>query len=202
MNAAAGRAQIDLLAFTGRFQPFHLDHLAVVNYALERARHVLIGITNAAPGVRARHPASAHRHLASANPFSYAQRERLIAAALRAAGVEEARCSILPFPLDEPARWPNVLPPGTPQLVRVFSEWEREKLRRFAAAGYPPLALQGDVTTRICATQIRRCMATGEPWQHWVPAGARELLGEWLARTPGRVTGTARRSAGGRADGG
>lgn len=182
MNTSAAQGQAELLAVTGRFQPFHVDHLALVRHALDRAGQVVIGITNPDSAARVAHPASAHRHLASANPFDYAQRERLIAAALHADGIDAARYRIVAFPLDEPARWPALLPPGTPQLVRVFSDWEREKVRRFAAAGYPPLVLQGDPATRVSATGIRRCLASGEAWQHWVPPGARELLVDWVAQ--------------------
>ena len=32
----------ELLVFIGRFQPFHLGHLSVVEYALERSNHLLI----------------------------------------------------------------------------------------------------------------------------------------------------------------
>jgi hypothetical protein len=98
-----------------------------------------------------------------------------------AADVDPARYDIVPFPLDEPARWPALVPGGTPQLVRVFTDWEREKLRRFEAAGYPVVALQGDPARRISATDIRAALASGAPWQHWVPPGARELLASWTS---------------------
>ncbi len=179
MKAGQITQRFDVLAFTGRFQPFHCDHLAMVRYALERAAHVVVGVTNPDPVERTPHPASAHRHLSRANPFSYAQREALIAAALRADGIAADRFSILPFPLEDPACWPALLPPGTPQLVRIFSDWEREKLRRFEAAGYPTLALQGDIAARICASDVRVLLERGEPWSSWVPPGARELLFEW-----------------------
>jgi hypothetical protein len=62
----------------------------------------------------------------------------------------------------------------------VFSDWEREKVRRFAAAGFPPRVLQGDPERRVAATEIRRRIVAGEPWDAEVPAGARELLAAWL----------------------
>jgi len=175
---------LDHIAVTGRFQPIHLDHLALLRHAFEIARQVFIGITNPEPGVRTAHPASAHRHLASANPWTYVERRTLIDAALRSEGVEPSRYTIVPFPLDEPARWPELLPRGTPQLVRVFSDWEREKVRCFAAAGYPPKVLEGDPATRLSASNIRCAMRNEEPWQHWVPPGPRELLAEWARSTP------------------
>jgi nicotinamide mononucleotide adenylyltransferase len=170
-----------LLAVTGRFQPFHIDHLELVQWALARAAKVCIGITNPAAAARRAHPASAHRHRPEANPWNDAQRAALIRAALTAAAVEPARYDIAPFPLDEPARWAEIVPAGTPQLVRVFTDWEREKLRRFEAAGYPVVALEGDAARRVSATDIRAALASGAPWQHWVPPGARELLASWAS---------------------
>ncbi|MCZ8130866.1 MAG: hypothetical protein O9284_06140 [Steroidobacteraceae bacterium] len=173
--------RLPLVAVTGRFQPFHVQHLELVRVALARADRVLIGITNPEAAGRRAHPASAHRHLAVANPLTYEQRRGIVAAALEADGVPQARYAIAPFHLDEPERWPDCVPPGTPQLVRVYSDWEREKVRRFAAAGYPPIALDGDAATRVSGTEIRRRIAAGEPWEEWVPPGARERVARCLA---------------------
>ncbi|MEZ5474440.1 MAG: adenylyltransferase/cytidyltransferase family protein [Steroidobacteraceae bacterium] len=175
MHAVGLRA----LAVTGRFQPFHNDHLQLVQFALARASCVLIGVTSSDPTSRQAHPASAHRHLACANPFSYEERRQLIAAALAAAGTPASRYRIVAFPLDEPALWPAIVPLGTAQIVRVFSDWEREKVRRFETAGYPTIVLVGDMPTRVSATDIRRALDQGAPWQHWVPPGTRELLVRW-----------------------
>jgi nicotinamide mononucleotide adenylyltransferase len=169
-----------LAVVTGRFQPFHVQHLELVLLALEQAAHVLVGVTNPEPEEHRAHPASAHRHLASANPYTYAQRRIAIDAALRVAGVDASRYSIAPFPLDAPERWPQIVPPGTPQVVRVYSDWEQEKVRRFEAAGYPAIVLAGDEATRVSGTEIRRRIAVGEAWQAWVPPGAREVVQSWL----------------------
>ena len=37
----------DLLVFIGRFQPFHLGHLAVIRRGLAEARHVLVLVGSA-----------------------------------------------------------------------------------------------------------------------------------------------------------
>jgi len=179
VNEPASGARLGLIAVTGRFQPFHRDHLDLVQQALAIADRVRIGVTNADATALRPHPASPHRHLASANPYSFEQRRQLIDAALGAAGVAAARYEIVPFPLDEPGHWPAIMPPGTPQLVRVFSDWEREKVRRFAAAGYPPRVLTGNATTRVSGSDIRVAIQARQPWQHWVPPGTRELLQRW-----------------------
>jgi cytidyltransferase-like protein len=168
------------VCLTGRFQPFHRDHLELARHGLTLAERLVVGITNPDPAARVAHPASAHRHLDESNPLDYAQRAALVQAALHAAGVPASRYAILPFPLDEPGAWASLLPPGTPQLVRVFGDWEREKVRRFAASAFPPIVLQGDPVTRLSATDIRRDIRAGEPWQTQLPDGARELLADWL----------------------
>ena len=184
MSGPAPGARLGLIAVTGRFQPFHRDHLDLVQQALAIADRALIGVTNADAAALRRHPASPHRHLPSANPYSFEQRRQLIDAALSTAGIAAARYEIVPFPLDEPERWPAIVRPGTPQLVRVFSDWEREKIRRFAAAGYPPQVLTGDMGSRVSGADIRVAMQGQQPWQHWVPRGARELLQSWQGEAP------------------
>jgi nicotinamide-nucleotide adenylyltransferase len=182
VSAADFAARFPVIAFTGRFQPFHRDHLAMVRHALSLAQQVVVGITNPDGTRRNAHPSSAHRHLDAANPFSYAQRAALIESALAAEAVPPTRYRIIPFPLEEPDRWPVVLAPGTPQLVRVFSAWEREKVRRFEAAGYPIVVLEGDPTGRVAGTELRRQLAAGSSMLDAVPPGARELLASWYAR--------------------
>ena len=171
---------LPLVVFTGRFQPFHRGHLEMVHHALDLAEKVLIGVTNPDDAPRVAHAASPHRHLSASNPYSYQQRQQLIEAALHVDGVAATRYDIVPFPLDAPALWPRIVVPGTPQLVRVFSDWEREKVRRFAAAGYPPLVVEGDPTNRVTATEVRRALAAGEAVPGSVPCGTRELLQSWL----------------------
>lgn len=170
---------LPLLAFTGRFQPFHFQHLEMVRHALTLAERVVIGITNPEDRPREQHPSSSHRHLAAANPFSLAQRRALIEAALQADGIPACRWQVIPFPLDDDAHWSTLIPRGTPQLVRVFSDWEREKVRRFAAAGYPPVVLEGDTSTRLSATDVRRSLRESNDVPESVPPGARELLAGW-----------------------
>ena len=184
MNTAK-QALLPLVVFTGRFQPFHLDHLEMVRHALGLAERVLIGVTNPDEAQLVEHAASAHRHLASANPYSYQQRVQLIDAALQVEGIARERYDLVPFPLDAPERWPALVAPGTPQLVRVYSDWEREKVRRFTAAGYPPLVLEGKVARRLTATEIRRAMAAGEGVPASVPPGAQELLTLWHSAVAG-----------------
>ncbi|MEO0423969.1 MAG: bifunctional nicotinamide-nucleotide adenylyltransferase/Nudix hydroxylase [Pseudomonadota bacterium] len=60
----------DFLVFIGRFQPFHNGHQQVVHTALRQARHVIVLV------------GSAHRPACIRNPWSFAERERMIRASL------------------------------------------------------------------------------------------------------------------------
>jgi cytidyltransferase-like protein len=184
VNADLLAVNYPLVIVTGRFQPFHNQHLELMLYALRLAERVIVGITNAEPGALRAHAASPHRHLTGANPYSFEQRRQMILAALTAAGIDAKRVDIRPFPLEDSTLWPEIAPPGTPQLVRVFSDWEREKVRRFTAAGYPPLVLTGNAAQRISGSAIRAAMQSNAPWQQWVPAGARECLLAWREIVP------------------
>ena len=56
----------DIAVFIGRFQPFHLGHLAVINQALDTAKHVVVLVgSSGAP--------RNHR-----NPFTFDERSRMI----------------------------------------------------------------------------------------------------------------------------
>jgi bifunctional NMN adenylyltransferase/nudix hydrolase len=74
--------QYDLLVFIGRFQPFHLGHLAVIRRALAEARHVLVLA------------GSARRPRSIRDPFTAEERAAMIQACLDAEG---ARLSIAPL---------------------------------------------------------------------------------------------------------
>lgn len=165
---------------TGRFQPVHAQHLELIGMALSRADQVIVAITNPDTDARRAEPTSTHRHTAEANPFSYFERLVLLRAALRAAGWDD-RVMIVPFDLTRPACWTQYVPPGTLQVVRVFSAWEKEKSRQLADAGYPVWQVPGDPATKIHATDIRAAMAAGEDWVTRVPAATVALLRTMLA---------------------
>jgi nicotinamide mononucleotide adenylyltransferase len=164
------------LAVTGRFQPFHHDHLALVLELLTRAERVIVGITNPDDRSLQAVPTSSHRHRVEANPFGFLARKRMIEAALTRAGVPSDRYDVVPFPLDAPEVWSSYIPLGTTQVVRVYSEWESAKAAGLADGGYPVLELQGDLATRLSATDVRAAMREGRAWRHLVPDGAREVL--------------------------
>ena len=64
--------------FTGRFQPFHNQHLEVLTALSQKFDRIIIGVTNPDLENLQEHAASQHRHTDSANPFSYESRVKII----------------------------------------------------------------------------------------------------------------------------
>lgn len=172
----AGGAGPALACVTGRFQPVHAQHVELFEIALREADHLVVAVTNPDAGARHAEPESAHRHLDRANPFTYYQRSRMLAAALDGHGLA-GRATIVPFDLTRPRHWPEYVPVHARQFVRAFGGWEREKARRLAAAGYPVTVLDGDPAARLSASDIRAGLRDGgRSWTAAVPAPVRPLL--------------------------
>lgn len=167
----------DLGCVTGRFQPVHRQHVDLFGIVLRDCAHLIVAVTNPDQAARRAEPTSAHRHTDAANPFSYFQRARLLAAALRGAGMAD-RGTVVPFDLTRPVAWPDYVPLGARQYVRVYSDWERDKAARLAAAGYPVTVLEGVAEAKVEATEVRRRWRSGENWAELVPAATVPLLRE------------------------
>ncbi|MGH9114518.1 MAG: adenylyltransferase/cytidyltransferase family protein, partial [Acidimicrobiales bacterium] len=68
------------------------------------------------------------------------------------------------------------------QFVRAYSDWEREKAGRLAAAGYRVRLLDGDPARQVRATDVRLRLQLGGGWEDHVPpaivAALREMIHE------------------------
>ncbi|HZY92527.1 MAG TPA: nicotinamide-nucleotide adenylyltransferase [Thermoplasmata archaeon] len=154
----------------GRFQPFHLGHLAVVT-GLRTQRPgdpLLLGI------------GSAQLSYTWQNPFTAGERAEMIERALREAGVGE--CPTLPVvDIDRHSLWVAHLETLLPPFDRVYTNNPLTRLL-FERAGYtvesPPLVNR----TAFEGERIRTQMASNEEWATAVPpavaAYLREIGGE------------------------
>lgn len=175
---------IPLGCVSGRFQPVHEQHLDLFEIALAECRHLIVAVTNPDSGARHAEATSTHRHTASANPFTYFERVRLLELAVRGRGRAE-RITIVPLNLTVPVLWPQYVPRSARQYVRACSDWERQKARWFEEAGYAVSLLDGDPSTRLSASDIRARMQAGDcGWQPLVPTSTKALLSELLDQVP------------------
>ena len=170
-----------LACVTGRFQPVHHQHVELFEIALRSADHVIVAITNPDPGARQQEPTSVHRHCASANPWTYYERARLIESALADRG-HTARTTIVPLDLTRPDHWAQYVPLHARHFVRAYSRWEWRKAELLSAAGYQVVVLDGDLDGRLSASDIRARMDRGEAWEELVPTSVAPILRDFDGR--------------------
>lgn len=173
----------DFAVVHGRFQPFHLDHLAYCRLGLERGDTLVVGITNFDPAFTRLEPTNPQRHEPAANPFTYWERALMIRDALLDDGVPPERFVLVAFPIHDPARWPHYVP-GNPvdtvHVIRVFSPWEEEKARRLEAAGFRVDTILA-TSKGLSGSELRARLAADHGWEALVPKAVRQ----WIIRLDG-----------------
>jgi nicotinamide mononucleotide adenylyltransferase len=158
----------------GRFQPFHHGHLEYLVAAAGRSRRLAVGITNPEGFPIRPEPSDPARHLPESNPFTYAERRRMVEAAAAEAGV--GLVEVLPFPVTEPGLWDGLVPAGAVQFVRVFSPWGASKLSRFEDRGLPVVVLDAPGGKRVSGEQVRAAMRSGGDWRALVPPAVAAVI--------------------------
>ncbi len=147
--------------FIGRFQPFHLGHLSVVEQALQENDHLIIGI------------GSSQYSKKEDNPFTAEEREEMIHAALDEAGIPRNHYTLILIPdIHDDARWVDhvvsLVPPfkkiytGSPIVEKLFKNHKKEK-----GGGIEIIPVK--FLLNISATAIREKMKRGEEWSKDVP---------------------------------
>jgi cytidyltransferase-like protein len=160
----------------GRFQPFHNGHLACLQQAATRCRHLLIGITNPDRRSMIIEPEDPTRHLPASNPFTFTERLLMITAVLRDTdpGIPSY---VIPFPIGFPALWHEYLPAGTVHFMRLFSGWGRVKIERLTAAGYRVVTLEPGVEKDVSGEQVRAAWRRDDPlWTSLVPPAVADTI--------------------------
>lgn len=165
--------------FTGRFQPFHNQHLEVLSALSHEFDRIIIGVTNPDLDNLQKHAASQHRHTDSANPFSYESRVKIIKDSI-ANQSEFARMEIeiIPFDLNDSASWS--VPKETVFALRIFSPWEASKLTLFSDLGFETLELPAP-SIKLSASDIRASLeANDSAWENSViPEAVATIKSEW-----------------------
>jgi nicotinamide-nucleotide adenylyltransferase len=157
--------------FTGRFQPFHNQHLEVLTALSHKFDRIIIGITNPDLNNLQEHTASQHRHTDDANPFSYESRVKIIKDSIaNRPELSTVRIEIIKFDLTDPASWQ--VPAETVFVLRIFSPWEASKSDLFTGQGFEVLELPAPAA-KLSASDIREALTTNDSiWKSHVASGA------------------------------
>ena len=150
--------------FVGRFQPFHLGHLAVLRGLRERRpeEELIIGIGTAQTS-----------HTVE-NPFTAGERMEMILRALSEAELDR----VLPVPLldiDRHSLWVGYLASLLPRFERVYTNNPLTRLL-FEAGGYEVEAPVLIDREHLEGTRIRAEMVAGDLWRERVPVAVRDYL--------------------------
>jgi nicotinamide-nucleotide adenylyltransferase len=161
----------------GRFQPFHLGHLAYALAAAARCTRLVVGLTNPDPLRTRFEPDDPERARPEANPFPYHLRERMVRAALSEGGVPPLQVSVVPFPVSDPDLWPFYVPDGAVHFLRVFDAWGAAKVARLRAAGYEAVDLGEGARKTLSGSEVRRRWRAGDAsWRELVPPSVAALM--------------------------
>jgi nicotinamide-nucleotide adenylyltransferase len=150
--------------FVGRFQPFHLGHLAAIKKALEQVDELIIVV------------GSAEYSHSDKNPFTAGERVEMIRAALKEANVDPGKYLVVPIrDVHIHATWVPFVASQTPKFDIVFTN-EGLTSRLFKEREYRveriPFLQRGDYS----ATEIRKRILKGKNWESLVPKSVAELL--------------------------
>ncbi len=163
--------------FPGRFQPFHLGHLAAIKQMLNKVDRLVIVI------------GSTSENFLPDNPFTAGERLQMVESALQEAKIPRGKYAIIPVPnINNFAIWPKhlelYLPPfdciftGSP-IVRELFETHNQSLKKpYAIVNIKTFSLAGKV---ISASHIRELMLNpaGRPWEKFVPPAVAKLIKQW-----------------------
>lgn len=176
----AAEANYDSAVYIGRFQPFHLGHLALLRQALALAPKVVIVV------------GSAHQARTPKNPFTWQERAEMISQALLPAERERV-CFVPVRDYYKEGRWVQAVTAGVAAqvpgarriaLVGHFKDASSYYLRSFPGWDLKDCERQCDID----ATALRRVMfdTPGQPpaaifavLKDKVPDGTREFLAAW-----------------------
>ncbi|NOZ82756.1 MAG: nicotinamide-nucleotide adenylyltransferase, partial [Euryarchaeota archaeon] len=146
----------------GRFQPFHLGHMYVIERIAEEVDEIVIAI------------GSAQKSHTLENPFTAGERLMMIFKSLQQNRITKTWYVIPVNDIDNNSLWVSHMKSLTPPFHRVYSGNPLVK-RLFREAGKdvatPPLFNRREYS----GSEIRRRMLAGEPWEELVPEAVVEV---------------------------
>ncbi len=147
----------------GRYQPFHLGHLAAVKEALEQCDRLIIAIGSAQ-----------YSHTRD-NPFTAGERYEMVYSALRAEGIYD-RVNIVPvIDVNRYAIWVSHLRSLVPPFNSIFTNNPLTQ-RLFSESGYEVKQTRVYNKDKYSGSYIREQMINGGDWRQSVHPVVSEII--------------------------
>jgi nicotinamide mononucleotide adenylyltransferase len=121
------------------------------------------------------------------NPFTYFERVVMVRDALLDRGLQSHEFLIVPFPIHEPELYRCYAPASAVHFIRVYSEWEQEKVRRLRGQGFIVEILDPGEEKEVSGEEVRSLMRSDLPWEHLVPHGTVGVVRRVLATGQSRT---------------
>ena len=141
--------------FIGRFQPFHIGHLYLIQDALKKYDKIIIGIGS-----------SQYDHTCN-NPFTADERKRMIEDSLKSSDINKYEIKFIPD-IHNYQKWVSHVVSIVPKFDVVLSNDPLTK-RLFEEDGYKVEETIKYNRDKYCGNEIRRKMINNEPWEDLVP---------------------------------
>jgi len=144
----------------GRFQPFHLGHLRLIEFAAREVDSLIIGT------------GSSQESHTRQNPFTAEERRMMVENSIT------GKFEIFDIPdVNDDRTWVSHVEKIVPKFDSVYTYGELER-QLFKEAGYPVRATPFFDRGNYSGTEIRRRILAGEEWKDLVPEGTLKVMNE------------------------
>lgn len=148
--------------FIGRFQPFHIGHLAAVEFALSKVENLWIGI------------GSSNKSNEKRNPFSADERKEMILSSLDKTILGRIQVYYIPD-VDDHDKWTHHIDSIVPKYDVVFSN-DDFTLTLYQKRKIHTIKVPLKERENLSGTNIREMIMTGKNWMELVPEGTKNVL--------------------------
>ena len=146
----------------GRFQPFHLGHLAALRFALSKVDKLWIGL------------GSSNKPLQKSNPFSAEERNEMILSSIDESMKQRIQIYFIPD-LENHIKWIELIDTLVPKFDIVFTndELTRHLYSKRDVQVLPIPFVKRDI---LSGTNIRDMIISDQKWEDLVPEGTKNFL--------------------------
>ena len=146
----------------GRFQPFHLGHLAALQFAIPKVDKLWLGL------------GSSNKPIEKNNPFSIEERKKMILSSIDDS--IQNKISIFPIPdLDNHVRWIQNIDTIVPDYEIIFSNDPMTE-HLYSKRNIQVIAIPFLKRDQLSGTRLRDLIKSDQKWDDLVPEGTKLIL--------------------------
>ncbi len=146
----------------GRFQPFHLGHLAALRFALPKVDKLWLGL------------GSSNKPMEKNNPFSVDERKKMILSSIEDS--IKNKISIFPIPdLDNHVKWIQNIDTIVPDYEIIFSN-DPMTDHLYSKRKIQVITIPFLKRDQLSGTRLRDLIKSDQKWDDLVPEGTKLLL--------------------------